>query len=46
MSTGVIITLIICGTIVLLSLISQIGSAFAVKKASKDLKELLNEEDK
>lgn len=45
MSTGVTITLIICGTIVLISLISAIGSAFAANKGLKEFKKFF-EEDK
>lgn len=44
MNTAITITLIVCGTIVLLSLISQIGSVFKVKKACKNLKELYKED--
>lgn len=37
MSTGVIITLIICGTILALSVISIVGASIKAKKAAKTL---------
>lgn len=39
MSTGVIITLIICGTILALSIISIVGALIKAKKAAKTLNE-------
>lgn len=40
MSTPVLITLIICGTLLLLSLISGITSIAAAKKADKTLRKI------
>lgn len=39
MSTGIIITLIICGTILALSIISIVGASIKSKKAAKALNE-------
>lgn len=44
MSNAVLITLIICGTLVLLSLISTIGRAAAIKKTTKNIKNLFKED--
>lgn len=44
MNTAVTITLIICGTIVLLSIISTIGTAIAAKKTSKAMKDFFKED--
>lgn len=40
MNTAVTITLIICGTIVLLSVITTIGAAIAAKKTSNAMKKM------
>lgn len=37
MSTGVIITLIICGTLIVLAVLNTIDKAIAAKKAAKTL---------
>lgn len=44
MNTAIIITAIICGTIVLLQLISIIGSIIAAKKATKGFKDFFKED--
>lgn len=46
MSTGVIITLIICGTIVLLSFMNTIDKAIASKRVKKSLDKLSDKEEK
>lgn len=43
MSTGIIITLIVCGTVILLAAISEIGSILKINKTIKDLKKLEKE---
>ena len=49
MSTGVMITLIICGTIIAIFLIALIGSAITAKKKTKTvesfMKRLFEEDD-
>lgn len=44
MSTGVVITLIICGTIVLINLIDEIGTAVAAKRVHDDIINKFKEE--
>lgn len=46
MSTGVIITLIICGTIVLLSFMNTIDKEIASKRVKKSLDKLFDKEEK
>ena len=43
MSTGIIITLIVCGTVILLAAISEIGGVIKINKTIKDLKKLEKE---
>lgn len=43
MSTAVLITLIICGTCLLLSIISIVGAAVSAKKATKKFNEFTND---
>ena len=43
MNTAIIVTLIICGTIVLLSLISAVGTIMASKKAKKTFDDISKE---
>lgn len=40
MNTAVTITLIICGTIVLITLISTVGAAIAAKKTTNAMKKM------